>query len=65
MIKEIDGKKMKLICPQCSGSNIGGSGLGSNYLHCFGHCMTDIPEGDILTTEALPEEIPVLSQDPY
>ncbi len=65
MLKEIGGKKMKLICPQCLGSNIGSSGMGSNYLHCFGHCMTDIPAGEVLIEEVKEDEVAALSQDPY
>jgi hypothetical protein len=58
-------KKMKGVCPYCGGSNIGTSGMGEKYFHCFGHCMIDIPRDDIILVEASPDEVEVLAQETY
>lgn len=65
MIKKVGNKTMKLVCPHCKGSNIGSSGMGEHFLHCFGHCMCDIPRDEVLLEEASPDEVAVLGQDPY
>ena len=65
MLRENNGKKEKPVCPYCGGSNIGESGLGQNYLHCFGSCMADIPVHEVVFVEASDDELSALSQEPY
>ncbi len=65
MIKIVGKKKMKCVCPCCGGSNIGTSGMGENYFHCFGHCMIDIPRDDVILVEASVDEVEALTQEPY
>ena len=65
MLIIIADKQYKLVCPCCGGSNIGNSGLGEKYVHCFGYCMADIPKDSCGMSEALPEEIQAFSQEEY
>lgn len=65
MLVDLGGKNYKLVCPSCGGSNIGDSGMGDKYVHCFGHCMVDILKNECGMAEATPDELSTLSQEAY
>lgn len=66
MLIEKDGKYFKYVCPECSGDNIGESGMGIRLVHCFGSCMADFPKSQCLTQEVTAQsEIILLRQMAY
>lgn len=66
MLIQRDGVSWKLICPSCRGDNIGESGLGGKFVHCFGHCMMDILKSECPTQMVeTEEEVAVLEKPAY
>ena len=62
-----NGTHFKLVCPQCGGDNVGRSGFGEKYVHCFSSsCMIDIAvEACKQVPVTSKEELQVLSQEEY
>ncbi len=67
MLIEEDGVFKKYICIHCGGDQIGESGFGENYVHCFAKsCMLDIHKSACqLEVVTSPEEIAILRQEAY
>lgn len=67
MLVEEGGVYKKYICFICEGDQIGTSGLGEKYVHCFGKsCMRDIEKSECETEVVTsPEEIAALRQEAY
>ena len=66
MLVNQDGKPFKYVCPDCGCDNIGESGLGERYLHCFNSCMRDFSKSSCPTVlVTFDEEMKRLSQDAY
>jgi hypothetical protein len=66
MLKEAGDGYHKYVCPACGSDNIGESGLGGSLVHCFGHCMSDVPRADCKTVPVTDEdELRALQQPAY
>ncbi len=65
LVPETEGR-MKYVCPDCGGDNVGESGMGGRYIHCFGVCMKDLEKASCPTAPVTSsEEAITLSQEPY
>jgi hypothetical protein len=64
MLIEVDGKLLIVVCPDCLGDNVGESGLGQKYWHCFtSHCSKDLPRDEFLyVVPTSLKEVQVLQQ---
>ena len=59
-----DGVQLKLVCLDCGKDNMGESGLGGKFVHCF-ICMRDLVPEECRTAPVKPEELPALRQEAF
>jgi hypothetical protein len=64
MLADVDGRRLKVVCPDCLGDDVGESGLGQKYWHCFTpRCSKDLPRDEFLyVLPSSPKEVQVLQQ---